>query len=171
MLARDSIKDFEHDRMVLCSMGDGDKEFLLPSSVGDRYLERGVKDPTEAQDFRSSSRHPATATSIIPPPIHQLISGNVRVVALHRPALVSMTTSKGLIACSFCSRRTSTSALSATSSRLIRSRVFHFKNLRRSDRKSPCFRGRKPSQPPRISHHGCNRTRSGNRTRRDGYLV
>ena len=46
-----------------------------------------------------------------------------------------------------------------------------FKNLRRPDRKSPGFHGRKPSQPPRISHHGCNRTRSGNRTRRGGHLA
>ena len=38
--------------------------------------------------------------------------------------LVSMTSSSGLIACSYCSRRTITCARSATSSRGIRSKVF-----------------------------------------------
>ena len=78
---------------------------------------------------------------------------------------------QGVTACGFCSRRTSTCARSVTSSRPIRSKALCFKNLRRPDRKSPGFHGRKPLQPPRISHHGCNRTRSGNRTRRSGHRV
>jgi hypothetical protein len=61
-------------------------------------------------------------------------------------------------------------ARSPTSSRLIMSSV-RFKNLRRPDRRSPGFHGRKPSQPPRISHHGCHRMRSGSRIRRGGHLV
>ena len=46
-----------------------------------------------------------------------------------------------------------------------------FRNLRRPDRKCRGCHGRKPSQLPRISHHGCNRTRSANRTHRGGHLV
>ena len=60
----------------------------------------------------------------------------------------------------------------ASPRRLGRSdQAFIFENLRRPDRRSPGLHGRKPSRPPRISHHGCGRTRSGNRTRPDGYLV
>jgi hypothetical protein len=104
----------------------------------------------------------------------QIVTNERRNIAPHArkvAELVSMTSSRMLIACSHCSRLTERSrpvchVVSGNQTKSVR-----FKNLRRPDRKSPGFHGRKPSQPPRISHHGCNRTRSGNRTRRGGHLV
>src|SRR6185437_2567356 len=48
---------------------------------------------------------------------------------------------------------------------------FRFRNYGRPVRKNPCFREHKPWRPQRISGHGWNRTRSGNRPRRGGYLA
>ena len=48
---------------------------------------------------------------------------------------------------------------------------YSLKNSRRSDRKTPCFRERRPWQQRRKSDHDWNRTRSENPTHQDGHPV